>query len=92
MMTKRVELREDVLTKVNGGFYYDPTRKVIGTSENSQLYKFVTDEDEQYMLNLMAIADFLGPLLGLEQREELGDGEEVIELFLKENRIVPYAA
>ena len=40
MATMRRELAEDVLKKVNGGFYYDTDNGLLGISKDGPLYKF----------------------------------------------------
>ncbi len=91
-MTKRVELREDALTQVNGGFYYDETRKVIGTSKDGPLYQFVSEQDALLVLCADAIADFIDFLGLAEKGDEAETDALLIEYLLQENKIVPYAA
>ena len=49
MAAMRRELAEDILKKVNGGFYFDTDNGLLGISKDGPLYKFADPGWEEAM-------------------------------------------
>ena len=87
MTAMRRELAEDVLKKVNGGFYYDTDNRLLGISKDGPLYKYANPDEGELVraLYLAAIEAQGGPTAEDEQALD-----KTLEELIAKGILVPY--
>ena len=87
MTAMRRELAEDILKKVNGGFYYDTDNGLLGISKDGPLYKFADPDIGELFREL-----YLGvrEAQGEHTAEDIQALDKVVGDFLAQGILVPY--
>ncbi len=89
MATMRRELVEEVLKKVNGGFYYDTENMILGISKDGPLYKFADPERGELVRDayLFTYPDGEEPTPEEEQTLDC-----ILKAWLEQGLLIPYQA
>ncbi len=87
MAAMRRELAEDILKKVNGGFYYDPENRLVGISKDGPLYKFADPDTGELIRNLYLTSYPNGEQPTAEEGQVL---DKCMEDLIAQGILIPY--